>query len=427
VVTLPPQPVQRIVIVGAGECAARTIVELRKRSYTGSIVLLGNEVHAPYERPPLSKQTLLDSHTPSIKTVLGESRLSELAVSFDLDDAAVKIDRASRVVRTAGNSTHLYDRLIISTGARSRELTFPGAEHALMLRTFDDASVLRKELQPKTRVVVIGAGFIGLELAATARTLGCEVSVIEVLPRLMGRAVPPETAAVVERRHREEGVILHLENGVQSIEHPAGTDQYIVYLADGTELLADVVVAGIGAVPETTLATECELGVENGITADEHLRTSDDAIFAAGDCVNFPHPLYGNQRVRLETWQNAHDHGILVAINALGGDAPVSTAPWFWSDQYDLTLQVAGLAMGTTNIVRTRTDGVQIHFSIDDDGRLLSAAGVSVGGGVARDIRLAKMLIEQRTIVSGDSLEDPTITLKSMLTPPNAVGTPTHL
>ncbi len=410
-----PSSVRRIVIVGAGECAARAVAVLRERAYDGSIVLLGNEAHAPYERPPLSKQTLLESNTPRITTALSESRLHELGVTFDLDDGAHRIDRTHAAVHTLGGDTHAYDRLIIATGARSRELTIPGAEHALTLRTFDDAQTLRKVLMPGTRVVIIGGGFIGLELAASARMLNCDVSVVEVMPRLMGRAVPAETASLVEDRHRAEGVAFRLSTGVASIEASSGSHRFAVQLTDGATLRADVIIAGVGAVPETTLAADCGLAVENGITADECLRTDDPLIFAAGDCVNFPHPVYGGQRVRLETWQNAHDHGVLAATNVLGGAEPVSTVPWFWSDQYDLTLQVAGLCVGETNIVRTRIDGTQLQFSLDHDGRLLSAAGVAVGSGVARDVRLARVLIEQRAVISPDTLADASVTLKSLV------------
>jgi 3-phenylpropionate/trans-cinnamate dioxygenase ferredoxin reductase component len=414
-ISLAGDSVQRVVVIGAGECAARFVTTLRELGYEGSIVLLGDEGLAPYERPPLSKQTLLESPTPNPVVALSEERLRALNVSFDLSDCAVSVDRSLRQVVTRNSATYTYDRLLFATGAKSRPLPFDGAKHALMLRTHREALLLREALQPGTKVAVIGGGFIGLEVAASARSLGCDVTVIEVADRLMGRAVPIEIAALMEQRHHDEGVQFILGVGVESIELTTNDHPYDVHLSNGSTLQADLVLAGIGAIPETTIAAECELAVDNGIAADQHLRTSDPFIYAAGDCVSFPHPLYGDRRMRLETWQNAHDHAVVAATNVFGGSETAASVPWFWSDQYDLTLQVAGLAFGTTQVLRTRADGVVLHFSLDTDGRLLSAASVAEGSTVARDIRLAKMLIAQRSVVSPELLADANVGLKSLL------------
>jgi 3-phenylpropionate/trans-cinnamate dioxygenase ferredoxin reductase component len=414
-ISLHGDSVQRVVVVGAGECAARFVTTLRELGYNGSIVLLGDEGLAPYERPPLSKQTLLDPPTPKPVVALSEERLRELNVHFDLNDSAVSVDRSFRQVTTRTSATYTYDRLLFATGAKSRPLPFDGAKHALMLRTHSEALLLREALQPGAKVAVIGGGFIGLEVAASARSLGCDVTVIEVADRLMGRAVPIETAAIIEARHRDEGVRFLLGTSVTSIELTTNDHQYDVHLSDGSTLQADLVVAGIGAVPETVLAGDSGLEIDNGIAANATLGTSDPFIYAAGDCVSFPHPLFGDRRMRLETWQNAHDHAVVAASNVLGGSETATSVPWFWSDQYDLTLQVAGLAFGTTQVVRTRADGVALHFSLDTDGRLLSAASVAEGSTAARDIRLAKMLIAQRAILSPTLLADTTVGLKSLL------------
>jgi 3-phenylpropionate/trans-cinnamate dioxygenase ferredoxin reductase component len=407
--------VQRVVVIGAGECAARFVTTLRELGYEGSIVLLGDEGLAPYERPPLSKQTLLDSTTQTPVVALSEERLRALNVTFDLEDCAVSVDRSLRQVVTRNSATYTYDRLLFATGAKSRPLPFDGAKHALMLRTHREAVLLREALQPGTNVAIIGGGFIGLEVAASARSLGCDVTIIEVADRLMGRAVPIEIAELMKQRHENEGVQFVLGIGVESIELTTNDQHYDVHLSNGSTLQADLVLAGIGAIPETTLAAECGLAVDNGIAADQHLRTADPFIYAAGDCVSFPHPLYGDRRMRLETWQNAHDHAVVATANVLGGSETAASVPWFWSDQYDLTLQVAGLAFGTNQVLRTRADGVVLHFSLDTDGRLLSAAAVSKGSAVARDIRLAKMLIAQRSVVSPELLADANVGLKSLL------------
>lgn len=407
--------VHSVVVIGAGECAARFVSSAREQGYRGSLVLLGDEGLAPYERPPLSKQTLLDTGTPQPTTALTLHRLAELDVVVDLSDPVMSLDRKARTVTTRRGTMHTYDELLIATGAKSRPLPFEGAKHALMLRTYDDALRLREALVPGVHVAVIGGGFIGLEVAASARTLGCEVTVIEMADRLMGRAVPVQTAALMEHRHRQEGVVFHLGVGVSMIELTTNERPYLVHLSNGICVAADLVVAGIGAVPETQLAEDSGLLIDNGIATDEHLRTSDPNIFAAGDCASFLHPLYNGRRVRLETWQNAHDHGVLAATNILGGSQSISNVPWFWSDQYDLTLQVAGLAYGSSEVVRKRSDGLEIRFSLDSDGHILSASGVATGSAVARDIRLAKILIEQRCVVSPQQLSDPTVSLKSLL------------
>jgi 3-phenylpropionate/trans-cinnamate dioxygenase ferredoxin reductase component len=298
-ISLAGDSVQRVVVIGAGECAARFVTTLRELGYEGSIVLLGDEGLAPYERPPLSKQTLLESPTPNPVVALSEERLRALNVSFDLSDCAVSVDRSLRQVVTRNSATYTYDRLLFATGAKSRPLPFDGAKHALMLRTHREALLLREALQPGTKVAVIGGGFIGLEVAASARSLGCDVTVIEVADRLMGRAVPIEIAALMEQRHHDEGVQFILGVGVESIELTTNDHPYDVHLSNGSTLQADLVLAGIGAIPETTIAAECELAVDNGIAADQHLRTSDPFIYAAGDCVSFPHPLYGDRRKTL--------------------------------------------------------------------------------------------------------------------------------
>jgi 3-phenylpropionate/trans-cinnamate dioxygenase ferredoxin reductase component len=413
----------RVVIIGAGECAARAVSSLREQGFSGTVTMLGNEDTLPYERPPLSKGALMVDSPPKPTIAMSDARLNELGVDFEANDAAVSVDRDRRVVHTASGQAHPYDRLLFATGARSRELPLSDTDGVFTLRTLADTVRLQSALSKGSSVAIIGGGFIGLEVAASVRTIGAKVTVMELGQHVMARAVPTSVAALVENRHRAEGVDLRLEVGVEAISRTKNGG-YQLTLTDSSQVVADVVVAGIGAIPETALAAACGLSVDNGIVADQYLRTSDAAIFAAGDCVNFPHPLYDNRRVRLETWQTAHDHGALVGINMLHGlgsetsQQVADTVPWFWSDQYDLTLQVTGLAIGTKTCVRIRPDGVAIEFNLDGQGRLLAASAVATGSSVAKDIRLAKMLIAQRAHPSVDSLIDPAIGLKSLLGTP---------
>jgi 3-phenylpropionate/trans-cinnamate dioxygenase ferredoxin reductase subunit len=397
-----------MVIVGAGECGTRAALALREAGYDGAVTLIDAEPHAPYERPPLSKDAILAA-APSPKPIGGAERLAEAAIDFRPSRTARAIDRATRAVLCADEAIP-YERLLVATGARPRAL--PGAEGPTVatLRTLDDAGRIRGALGPGRRVAVIGGGFIGLELAASARRLGAEVAVIEALPRLLSRAVPTPIAAVLHARHAAEGVRLFTGATIDRI----GPDG--VTLADGTEILADLVIVGIGAVPNAELAANAGLAVENGIAVDATLATSDRDIFAAGDCCSFPLPLYGGRRVRLESWRSAQEQGSLAARNMLGAAEPVAAVPWFWSDQYDLTLQIAGLATGAaTEIRRDLNGGGFVLFHLDDVGRLLAASGIGAGNSVAKDMRLAEMLIARRATPEPAALGDAGVNLKKLL------------
>lgn len=381
-----------IVIVGAGECGTRAALALREAGHEGPVTLVGAEIHPPYERPPLSKDALL-AETPVPRPIGGAERLAEAGIDFRPGVAAVEIDRAGRTLALSDGSKLAWHRLLLATGARPRLLPLKGADgpNVATLRGVEDAGRIRSALGPGRRLVVIGGGFIGLELAASARRLGTEVTVIEALPRLLSRGVPEEIASLLAARHEAEGVRLLL--GARIAEVTASGVSLDVGGGVPAELVpADLVLVGIGAVPETALAEAAGLAVENGIAVDDRLATSDPAIFAAGDCAAFHHPAYG-RRIRLESWRSAQEQGTLAARNMLGADEPVAAVPWFWSDQYDLTLQVAGLAEGATTTVRRAVGEGFVIFHLGPDGRLLAASGIGPGNAIARDVRLAEMMI----------------------------------
>lgn len=388
-----------IVVVGAGECGTRAALALREAGWAGPVTLVGNEVHPPYERPPLSKDAIVAASLAG-KPIVGADGLDGAGIGFRPGVAAVEIDRAGSAVVLDDGRRLPYRRLLLATGARARPLAVPGAEgpQVAVLRTLDDAARIRAALGPGRRLAVIGGGFIGLELAASARRLGAGVTVIEALPRLLSRGVPAEVAAVLADRHAAEGVRLVL--GARIVEI---TGEGVV-LGDGELVAADLVLVGIGATPDTTLAEAAGLVVENGIAVDDRLATSDPSIFAAGDCAAFLHPGYG-RRIRLESWRSAQEQGALAARNMLGADEPVSAVPWFWSDQYDLTLQIAGLAEGTDATVRRAVGEGFVLFHLAPDGRLLAASGIGPGNAVAKDIRLAEMMIARGMRPDPDALE----------------------
>ena len=404
---------QSIVIVGAGLCGARAAFGLRDGGFQGHITLIGSEVHAPYDRPPLSKQTLHSE--PGLKHIADADSYLTSTIDHLAGVEVIDIDREGHKVALSDGRTLAYDKLLLATGASPRMLTGSiGLKNVLTLRTHDDAVAIRDRIGPGRKLIIVGGGFIGLEVAATARQVGTGVTVVEGLPRLMARAVPSEIAAVVEERHRQEGVEILLNAGVSSISE---TNVGIrMQLSDGQELIGDFAVIGIGAVPNIALAEKSSLRIENGIAVDDFLATSDPDIFAAGDCCSFPLSVYGGARVRLESWRCAQDQGVLVAANMLGERRPFGGVPWFWSDQYDLTLQIAGLPGMATSIVRRDLgDDAFLLFHLDKDGRLVAASGVGRGNVVGRDIKLAEMLIAARAHPKADDLATPSIRLKTLL------------
>lgn len=403
-----------IVIVGAGECGARAAFALREKGFEGEITLIGAEPYLPYERPPLSKDGLAGAEPP--KHVADAERYEEAGITLLTSASVEAIDRRRKAVRLADGREVDYDRLLLATGARPR--AFPGvsenAERIRMLRTHADALAIRGALSAGRKLAIIGGGFIGLELAATARKLGAEVVLIEGLPRVLCRGVPEEIAAVITERHRQEGVEIVCNARIADLE--ADDDGARILFADGASRLADLIVVGIGAVPNVELAEAAGLQVENGIAVDTTLRTSDPDIYAAGDCCSFPLSHYGGRRVRLEAWRNAQDQGTLVAANLLGAAEPIASVPWFWSDQYELTLQIAGLADGAVMTVRRDLeDGAFILFHLDGEGRLIAASGIGTGNAVARDIRLAEMLIAAGSLPDPAALSSPETKLKKLL------------
>jgi 3-phenylpropionate/trans-cinnamate dioxygenase ferredoxin reductase subunit len=405
-----------MLIVGAGECGGRAALTLRELGYDGAITLVGKERHLPYERPPLSKEAMTAEAEPMPKFVGDQAHFAERRIDCVTSASASAIDRTRQNVTLADGRTLPYDKLLLATGAMPRRLPLPGADGSRFtyLRTHDDALQIRRALLPGSRIAILGGGFIGLELAASARKRGAEVTIIEALPRILTRGVPEEIARVIDARHRAEGVALVCGSGVRAVrESIAGVE---IELSNGETIAADILIIGIGAVPVTDLAQRAGLIIENGIAVNEQLTTSDPNICAAGDCCSFPLPIYGGRRVRLECWRNAQDQGALAARNMLGAGELVSAVPWFWSDQYDLTLQIAGLSdEGTQTVHRNLSESAFILFHLADDGRLVAASGIGQGNVVAKDIRLAEMLIAKHATPDPVALAQPQFKLKSLL------------
>ncbi|MGR9377155.1 NAD(P)/FAD-dependent oxidoreductase [Rhizobium leguminosarum] len=402
------------VILGAGECGARAAFALREKGFAGEITLVGAEPLPPYERPPLSKAGSTDASDP--KFIAAAEKYVENGIRLLTGLEARDFDPASRTVTLSDGTVLSYSKLLLATGAAAR--SFPGAPegspHIRSLRTHYDAAALRDAMKPGRHIAIIGGGFIGLELAATARLLGAEVTVIEGLERVLKRGVPEEIAQLLTERHRTEGVDIRCGVSIEALTAENGKAQ--IRLSTGEVIEADLVLVGIGARPNVEIAERAGLAIDNGIAVDTYLQTSRPDVFAAGDCCSFPLSIYGGRRVRLESWRNAQEQGTLAAANMLGLNEAVSAVPWFWSDQYDMTLQISGLAEGAaTHQRRELGAGAFILFHLDAGGRLIAASGIGPGNAVARDIRLAEMLIAARAHPNPAALAASDIKLKSLL------------
>jgi 3-phenylpropionate/trans-cinnamate dioxygenase ferredoxin reductase subunit len=404
-----------MVIIGAGHTGCQTARTLRQDGWRGPIVLVGAEAEPPYERPPLSKGVLTGAKTMADCALFDAPALERQGIELRAGVHALAIDREGRAIALDDGSRLRYGRLLLATGAEPRRLPVPGVEpdRIRYLRSAADARGLGGVLAPGHRLAIVGGGFIGLEVAASAVARGCVVTVIEAGARLMMRSVPAAIEERVAARHRAAGVRILLGRQVAALRRDgAGTR---VTLDDGGEFHADTVLAAIGVAPRTALAEAAGLAVDNGIAVDAALRTGDPAILAAGDVCSFPHDLYG-ARIRLECWKGAEDQGALAARTMLGAAEPYRGVPWLWSDQYDLGIQVAGLpGFGTHSVTRALPDGGLLVFHLAADGRLMAASGVGADGAVGRDIRLAQLMIERQARPGAEALADPAVRLKSLL------------
>lgn len=399
-----------VVIVGSGQAGGRAAEALRKGGHSGRITLIGEEVYTPYERPPLSKEFLSCASAQSLAWVCPAAWYAESDVTLLSRTKAVAIDTVRGQVELDCGAPVEYESLILTTGARPRPLNVPGASHPCVsyLRTIEDSRRLQPRLARGARVVVIGAGFIGMEVAAMATARGCMVTVLEFANRPMARVLPERLGAFYAAYHGGQGVDLRTSTGVRAIEDYKGRPA--VHTDSGTMILADVVVVGIGVIPNTELAQKAGLEVDNGIVVDEYGRTRNARIYAAGDVTCHYNPLF-DCRVRLESWQNAQNQAIAVARNVMGMARPYAEVPWLWSDQYGLRLQIAGLVRPGDEIVRRFVpNGEPGLFFHRRDGRLTAVMGIDC----AREVRFGKEIIALKGTPSAEDLEDASIALATL-------------
>jgi 3-phenylpropionate/trans-cinnamate dioxygenase ferredoxin reductase component len=399
-----------IVIIGAGMAGAKACINLRANGYEGAITLIGEETLLPYDRPPLSKSSILEAGEPEPVWLMDETIARELKVDVRKAVEAKAIHRTAKTVTLSDGSKLHYAKLLLATGAKPRALSLPGGEHALTLRNHEDTLELRKRFQPGKNIVIIGGGFIGLELASSAAKRGCNVTLVEAQPRILMRGVPEPIAKVIHDEHVKHGVTMLVGTSLSHLTADA------VHLSDGRIIAADSIIAGIGAAPDVKLAADAGLNIDNGIACNEHMQTSDVDIYAAGDCASYINQKLGGRRMRLEAWRSAQEQAATAAENMLGGSKVHNSIPWFWSDQYDLGLQIAGMAdMGPLTVMRKTSDDTMILFHLADNGLLMGASGIGPGTAIGRDIKMAEMMMAKNMKPAAEILADPTQSLKALL------------
>jgi len=397
-----------VVIVGTGQAGGWAAQTLRKEGFTGKVVLIGDEPHWPYERPPLSK-AVLSGEAPAESTYLIKAEAFEkLGLDWRANVRVTSIDRVASQVRLSTGESIGFDKLILCNGGRARRLNIPGmdAPGVFTLRSIEDAHALGAVLLPGKKLIVVGGGWIGLEVAATARKKEVEVTVVEAMARLCERTVPPEISEYLSRLHAAHGTHVILGAGVASIARNE-QEMLVVMLSDGTELVGDAVVVGIGMIPNDELARDAGLACDGGVSVDAQCRTSDPDILAAGDVAAW-HCEWAGRRMRLESWQNAQEQGIAAARSALGLDVVHQPLPWFWSDQYGMNLQIYGMPDPSHRVIvrgDLHSDNF-VLFYLDGD-KVRSA----LGPNAARDLRFARRLIETGKSVDAERLSDTSVAM----------------
>lgn len=394
--------------MGASLAGATAAATLREEGFDGRVVLVGEETHLPYERPPLSKEYLRSEATFEHALVRAADFYAEQAIETRFGVRAARLDPAERTVELAGGESLHYDKLLIATGARNRRAAIPGLdlEGVYDLRTVDDANRIRTEALLGRKAVVVGMGFIGSEVAASLRQLGVEVAVVAPGSVPLERVLGEEVGGVLAEIHREQGVELHFGDSVDAFEGASRLERVVT--AAGERIECDFAVIGVGVEPAVELAAETGIEVDNGIVVDEYCRTNVDGIYAAGDIANHYHPVF-ERRIRVEHWDNALKQGPVAARNMLGKDDSYQEIHWFWSDQYDTNLQYAGF--------HTTWDELVVRGSLEErsfvafyctEGQVLAAVAVNRG----KDLRRSIPLIKARRPVEPAKLRNPDLDLR---------------
>ena len=397
-----------IIIIGAGQAAGQAAASLRQEGYEGTITLIGDESFAPYQRPPLSKQYLSGELSIDRVYIRPTKFYEDRNIDLQLEARVTSIDRQNKTISTDNGQTLAYQKLLICTGSRPRELNIPGSDLPGIhyLRRLDDVDRIRDDMASANSICIIGGGYIGLEVAAVAVTAGLSVNILEMESRILQRVTNEQMSAFYHRLHTDRGVNIHTSTACTVFKGDARVN---AVLCQDQSIAADMVIVGIGILPNIELAQQAGLECDNGILVDDHCRTSDPDIFSAGDCTNHPNPILG-RRLRLESVPNAMEQARTSAANMLGGDKTYAAVPWFWSDQYELKLQMVGFSSdGDTAVLRGDPEALQFATFYLKDGKVVAVDAVNS----PKEFMVAKRLYGMQ--VNADSLADSAIDLKSLI------------
>ena len=400
-----------VVVIGAGQAASQLVASLRSEGFKGSITVIGEETHLPYQRPPLSKAYLKGEIAADRLFIKPQEFYNEAGCTLLLGRTATAVDRKTRQVALGDGTRIPYTKLVFATGSRVRKLPIPGADlpGCFYLRGIDDVDLLRPRMAQGARLTIIGAGYIGLEVAAVAVKRGLKVTVIEAMPRVLARAASPQISAFFEDEHRRAGVVLRCYVRTESV---AQTGDMLAVSTSSGIVPADFVLVGVGILPNVELARDAGLEVDNGIVVNQFAQTEDPDVFALGDCANLPNSWAQGGRVRLESVQNAIDQAKHAALAIVGKPKVYDEVPWFWSDQYDLKLQIAGLSTPADQIV-LRGDPASRSFAAFhlQDGTVTAVESVNA----APEYMMGRRLIAARARVAPERLADKAVPMKDMV------------
>ena len=408
---------KKISIIGAGQAAAYAANEIRKHDKELGITIFNEENYLPYERPPLSKDSITNKKKYEELSFFSKEFYNSENIQF-INKSVKKVDFTNKTLITNDEKLEPYDNLLITTGSKNKKLNFGVdqqdiSDSILYLRNIEDSKRIKESINTHKTFAIIGGGFIGLEVASSIAQLGKKAYVIEMGQQLMGRVIPTQIAKLVSSYHEDKGNVILLETNIVSIE--LKNSVYKIELNNKSTLEVDFIIAGIGSKANTDLFENTSLNINNGIVTDEFCRTSEENVFAAGDVANFFHPFY-NMQMRLESYQHAQNHGIAAAKNILGQNLPYMHIPWMWSDQFDLNLQLIGVCNDFDQEIQRGNnleEGI-IYFFIKQK-KIMGACGIGKVGKVGRDIRLAGKILETKVDVDIDDIKNKEVKLTTLL------------
>ena len=397
-----------MVIIGCGQAGGQAAASLRQEKYEGPITMIGQEPYIPYQRPPLSKQYLSGEQEKEKLSLRQESFYSEKEINLKLETSVLSLDPRKKELQLENDETVTYDKLLVATGGRPRKLEVDG--HTLKgihyLRNIDDVDAIKTQMRTSQNLVIVGGGYIGLEVASVAIKRGLTVSVLEMESRILERVTTEEMSAFYHQLHTDEGVNILTSTQAKAFK---GSETVESVVCGDHEIPADLVIVGIGILPNTEMAEAAGLETNNGLVVDEHCRTSNEHIFAAGDCTNHPNPIL-NRRLRLESVPNAMEQGRVAASNMLGGSKSYASMPWFWSDQYEHKLQMVGFSKDSDqSVVRGDMESKSFTVFYLKDGSIIAADSVNN----PKEFMASKQLVGKKA--STEALADTSIELKTLI------------